>query len=194
MSDNLFALILSRRSHYRFTSQAVDDETVEQLVRAASHAPSSRDAQPWAFLVVRDRERMAQLLADRRQMKDPPHHVWPAEDVLAPHAVSVETPAPPPALIVVCGDRAVLDDEAGLALSCACAAENLLLAAHGLGLGAGWVFCYGDPEREARVRAILAAPETVRPVCLILIGHPGEAVLLPKNVRSAETLIHRETW
>jgi nitroreductase len=194
MSDENFNLLLSRRSHYRFTTKPVSDLILVQLVRAGDHAPSSRGAQPWAFVVVRDPARLAALLADRRQAKAPPHHVAPTERIALPDAPGFAVPALPPVALVVCGDPARLDDEAGLALSCACAAQNVLLAAHALGLGAGWVFCYGDAEREARICSLLRAPASIRPVCLILLGYPAITTLLPKAVRPTETLMFREFW
>src|SRR5713226_3080803 len=100
MSDEPFNLLLSRRSHYRFTTEPVSDLVLEQLVRAGAHAPSSRGSQPWTFVAVRDPARLAALLADRQQAIAPPHHVVPAERIAPADAPAFLVPALPPVALV----------------------------------------------------------------------------------------------
>ena len=45
--------ILSRRSIRKYTEQAVSDEAVEELLKAAMSAPSAGNQQPWQFVVIR---------------------------------------------------------------------------------------------------------------------------------------------
>ncbi len=57
---------------------------------------------------------------------------------------------------------------------CAAAIENLLLAAHALGLGAVWQELYPYHQRAAKVRELLVIPDTIYPMAVISIGHPAE--------------------
>lgn len=126
--------IYHRRSVRTYTDQRVDKASIGTLIRAAIQAPSSMNQQPWAFAVIQN----AQLLTEysdavkacllktvelqpsplakyRDQLSDPDFHVFYAAGTL----------------IIICarkGGRQAEED-------CSLAAQNLMLAAHGLGLG-----------------------------------------------------------
>ncbi|MEI6876575.1 MAG: nitroreductase family protein, partial [Spirochaetota bacterium] len=77
-------------------------------------------------------------------------------------------------------------------IDASCAAENLLLAADALGLGAVWTALYPQPAREASARRLLGIPEDVIPLAFIPIGRPrGE--ILPKE-KFKEAKVHRGRW
>ena len=118
MSD-IMEHILARRSIRKFTDEPVDPALIRKLLEAAMAAPSASDRRPWEFVVVRDSEALRRL---RRGL--------PFGRQNAPLA------------IVVCGNkRRALPGPAQSfwVHDCSAAMENLLLAAHGLGLGAVWV-------------------------------------------------------
>nr|NIU38445.1 nitroreductase family protein [Candidatus Bathyarchaeota archaeon] len=75
---------------------------------------------------------------------------------------------------------------------CSLAAENLLLAATALGLGAVWLGVYPREERIKAIRKVLNIPENIVPLNLISIGHPAEE----KEPRTQydELRVHREQW
>jgi nitroreductase len=70
--------------------------------------------------------------------------------------------------------------------------ENLLLAAHAVGLGAVWLGYYPDEERVELVRDELGIPEAVVPLGIAAVGHPAEEKE-PAD-RFDPVLVHRETW
>jgi len=72
------------------------------------------------------------------------------------------------------------------------ATENILLAATALGLGAVWIGVHPKPDREKRVREMLALPEEVTPLCLIAIGHPAEEK--PPRTQFDPSRVHEERW
>ena len=96
--------------------------------------------------------------------------------------------------IVVCGDQLAAFEQhiSYLLQDCSAAIENLLLAAHGLGLGACWVGVHPSPEAILRVRGLLSIPETIVPVAVIAVGQPGEAP--PARTRFNSDYVHVETW
>ncbi|HAA37827.1 MAG TPA: nitroreductase family protein [Firmicutes bacterium] len=163
--------ILTRRSIRKFTEQPIADELLEELLRAAMSAPSGRNARPWQFIVVRERE----LLDGMREC--------------APNTALL---AGAPAAVVVCGD---LEKELvpGLwVLDCAAATQNLLLAAHASGLGAVWLSVYPNEEKVNKLRDYFGAPEHIIPLAVVALGYPAEE----KSVedRFDPQCVHYERW
>lgn len=167
--------IKGRRSVRAFKSDDVPDDVVEKLVDAARWAPSAGNIQPWEFVVVRKREIKRRL----------------AEAALGQYFIEEA-----PVVIVVCADERRSSMGYGLrgrTLYCiqdtAAAIQNMLLAAHSLGLGACWVGAF----REDGVREALKTPADVRPVAIIPIGYPAERPS-PRSRRPISQIIHYETF
>jgi len=181
---NLLDLIRTRRSIRRYTHDAVPADVVEQLLAAATWAPSAHNRQPWRFVVIADgqtRHRLAAAMGDqlRRDL---------AADGRSPEFIerdagrSFARLTGAPLLILVNLTMADMDiypderrarNEAIMAVqSTAMAGQNLMLAAHALGLGACWVcaplFC------PAVVRETLNLPADWQPQGLITLGYPAE--------------------
>ena len=164
--------ILTRRSIRKYTNQPLTAEELEGILRAGMTAPSARNARPWRFVVVDDR---AQLDALRRAH---------------PYAGALETA---PAAIVLCGQPQGADwFDDYWQQDCGACAENMLLAAHGMGLGGLWMGVYPDEARRAAFREILALPREVEPFCALAFGHPAEEGKRPDRYDPA--LIHRNRW
>lgn len=146
--------ILSRRSIRQFTDKPVPDELVQQLLRAAMSAPSAGNQQPWQFIVVTDRATLASIPA-----------IHPHAQMSASAAVG----------ILVCGDLTREVYKGYWPQDCAAAVQNLLVAAHALGLGAVWTGVYPVEERVAQFRARFGIPDSVVPMAWIPIGWPAES-------------------
>lgn len=154
--DKVYENIMTRTSVRAYTEEPVDSLVVDKLVRAGMAAPSARNQQPWHFVVVNNKELLSQLskTADGSKM---------AENA--------------PLAIVVCGNmQHTLDGEARdyWIQDCSAAIENILLAAHGFGLGAVWNGGYPNKERAAKVSAVLHLPENIVPLGMVVIGYPAE--------------------
>lgn len=146
--------ILSRVSVRRYTDVPVTDEEISAILHAAMSAPSAVNRQPWEFFVVDDPELLKRLA-----------------DAL-PYA---KMAAQAPLAIVVCGSRErFLEgvDDVLWEQDLSAASENILLAAHAIGLGGVWTCLYPHEERIAPVRAILNIPDRMIPFNLIPVGHP----------------------
>ena len=145
--------IHTRRSVRQFTAEPVTDEQLEVLLRAAMAAPSAGNQQSWRFVVVRDAETRLRLA----------------------EATPYGAPMGRASLgIVVLADTTAETFPGNWPTDCAAATENLLLAAHAIGLGAVWLGVYPGDEREAAVGEIVGAVVGVRPFSMIAIG-PAEA-------------------
>ena len=146
-------LFVTRRSIRKYTGQAVTQEQLEELLRAGMAAPTGRNAQPWQFVVLTDREVLDGIPA------------------FAPNTAML-TGAP--AAIVVCGDLSMEQVPGLWVQDCSAATENILLAAHAAGLGAVWLSIYPNEERVTKMRSHLILPDTVIPLAVISIGYPAE--------------------
>ena len=165
--------ILSRRSIRSFAPGEINDAQVRQLLEAAMAAPSAVARDPWRFVVIRRRptmEALAQLLSNGNMLKSA---------TLA---------------IVVCGDIEAAHDRqlSYLLQDCSAAIENLLLAAHVLGLGACWLGVHPREERLRKIKETLGLPETVLPVACLALGLPAETK--PPRTRYQPAAVHYETW
>ncbi|NOX88678.1 MAG: nitroreductase family protein [Calditrichaeota bacterium] len=143
--------IMTRRSVRNFKSDEIGQETVEKLLRAAMQAPSAHNKQPWHFIVINDRQILNQI-AD--------FHPYAKMLYQAPLAIAV------------CGDLGLENNDRYLALDCAAATQNILLAAHGLGLGAVWIGVYPREQRIKKLKILLDLPLHCIPVSLVAVGVP----------------------
>ena len=167
------SFLFGRRSIRSFTPEAVSDELVQTLLEAAMAAPSAAAKDPWRFVVVREPALLAQIA-----------EALPNGKMIAHAAVG----------IVVCGDIDTAHDRqlSYLLQDCSAAIQNLLLAAHILGLGACWLGVHPREERVRRLITLLALPFTVIPVAGIAIGWPAENK--EPRTRFNDDYVHRETW
>lgn len=145
--------ILTRRSIRKYTEHPVSDELVTELLRAAMAAPSASNQQPWQFIVVRER-RLLESLGRATQYSG----------MAATAQVAV----------VICADMARAQRAGFWVQDCSAATQNLLLAAHSLGLGAVWLGFYPVEERVAFLRTLFALPEQIVPFAVVPIGYPAE--------------------
>jgi nitroreductase len=168
--DTLNAL-LTRRAVREFTSQPVSAEQIDQILCAAMHAPSACNQQPWHFIVVDSREKLDEI-AD-----------------VHPYAQMLRQA---PLAIIVCADLTLETCPGNWAIDCSAAMENLLLAAHALGLGSVWVGIHPVAERVKEISRVLGLPSYTMPLCLTPIGHAAGP--LPKADRFKPERIHRNHW
>lgn len=146
--------ILDRRSIRRYTKAPVSREILLQLAKAGMAAPSSRDTRHFRFIIVDDPSLIDALGTGLPYAK---------MLLTARHA------------IVVASDLSTAYDAASSdywVQDCSAAAENILLAAKALGLGACWTAAHPRPERIALVKKILVLPQHISPLCVIAIGVP----------------------
>lgn len=165
--------IMTRVSVRQFTDRPIAKDTLDLIVKAGMAAPSAMNAQPWAFVVVTEKE------------------VLNALNEVHPYA-NLKTAT---AAIIVCGDmkKAIEGDGREYWVQdCSAATENILLAAHGCGIGAVWCGVYPVEERVTAVKSVLGIPEDVIPLNIITMGYPAENPQ-PKDKFKPEN-IHYQKW
>jgi nitroreductase len=163
--------ILSRRSIRRYEESKIPEELIQKMLKAAMSAPSASNEQPWHFIVIDDRRILDEI---------PGYH--PFAGMLREAFLA----------IAVCGDLELQKHEGSWTQDCSAATQNILLAAHALGLGAVWLGVHPREDRVEATRKLLSIPENVRPLCLIAVGYPAEQK--PPSNRYDVSRVHRNGW
>jgi nitroreductase len=155
--------ILKRRSIRKYIVKPVNKSDINLLLKAAMHAPSARNEQPWHFVVINERGLLNRI-----------SKVHPYASMLPEAALA----------ILVCGDENLELSRGYWPVDCAAATQNLLLAAQALGLGAVWLGVYPRQERQLAIREIFDLPSNIQPFSLISIGYPAEQKRIPDRYKA----------
>lgn len=168
--------IKSRRSRRLFLEKEVSEEMINTIIECALSAPSSMNCQPWHFVLVKakkTRKALAVLKDEGNQQ-----HIMTA-----------------PVLIVVCVDQEKCATH--YFEDAVTATQNILLAAHDLGLGAVYITgCSQErPEVTVKIKKVLALPENILPVTILPIGYPDPSEQLhEKTTLDPAKVVHHERW
>ena len=173
MNDKILPLLGRRSVRVYRPGEAVSDDELRALLEAAMAAPSARACDPWRFLVVRER-------ADLDALAD----LLPYGQMLRQAALG----------IVVCGDQAQAHRQelSYLLQDCSAAVQNLLVAAHLLGLGAVGLGVHPNEDRVTGIRRQFGVPEAILPIAAISIGRPAETPA--PRTRFNPDFVHNGRW
>jgi nicotinate-nucleotide--dimethylbenzimidazole phosphoribosyltransferase len=176
--EALHDVVAARRDIRRFRPDPVDEPTLERVLTAGHRAPSVGHSQPWRFLVVRSpelRDRAA-VMADSQRLAQAAQ----LQPDAARHLLDLQLEGireAPVGVVVCCDRRTPAAGVLGRATfpdadlwSCACAIENMWLAARAEGLGLGWVTLF-DP---AALADLLGLPDGVVTLGWLCLGWPDE--------------------
>lgn len=147
----LFEAIQTRRSVRAYQSdKPIGKEDITKILTAAMFAPSALNKQPWEFLVINEAHLIEEIVK------------------IHPYAGFIQEARTG---ILICED--IDQANAGYGpTDVAMSAQNLLLAAHGLGYGACFSGLYPDPSRMTSFTNLFKLPQNIRPIGLIVIGTP----------------------
>ena len=176
--EALYDVIGARRDIRRFRPDPVPREVLDRVLLAAHQAPSVGHSQPWRFIVVTEpstRERAARM-ADEQRLRQARELAPDSARRLLDLQLEGLREAPY-GVVVACDRRTPAGGVLGRATfpdadlwSCACAIENLWLAARAEGLGLGWVTLF-DPDQ---LHALLGLPDGVVTLGWLCLGWPDE--------------------
>ena len=194
-SKPFFDVVFGQRACRQFSDEPMDDALVELCLRAATHAPSAENRQPWVFVVVREpalREGIGNLM--RRAWREGGRQ-WSQDRLSATLLRDVDQGAEggvpaAPVVVVVCGDSD-LGLESTLPSSVFPATQNLLLAATALGLGSAMTTLATLLADE--LASLLNLPPAVVPMAVVPLGWPGRPLGPPRRLPLAER-VHREHY
>jgi len=169
---NILDTIKNRRSVREFTDQEIPEQAIAVLIEALRWAPSAGNLQSRKFYFVLNEDLRNKL----------------AQAGLKQNFVSFIARAP--LVIVACADLRIVSryGERGTELYCiqdtAASIQNLLLAAHDLGLGTCWAGAFN----EKKVRDILDLPDHLRPVAIVPVGYPARIPKAPDRVLKSDSV------
>jgi nitroreductase len=163
--------IVSRRNVRTYEDRPIPVDDLDRILEAGRRTPSSKNTQPWDFVVVTERERLIALA-----------QVWQGAAHIAGSAATI-------ALVTPVTESGPMRAEYDLGQ----ATMAMMLVAADLGVGTGHSAVY-DQERA---REVLGLPEDQRCAYLIAMGYPADRPLTPiRNParRPLADIVHRETW
>lgn len=163
--------INTRRSVRKFTGEVISDDELKIILKAGFQAPSAHNFQPRDYVVVKDKE-IIDKIAD----------FHPYAKMLPKAGCG----------IVVCGDSQKQPQMGFLVADCSAAIQNMLLAAHGLGLGAVWCGIYCDEKLVKNMSEVLKLPEKIIPIGMVVVGK--KAVDKEAVDRYDESKVHYDSW
>ncbi|HVA09157.1 MAG TPA: nitroreductase family protein [Acidimicrobiales bacterium] len=191
---DFFDVVLTQRAARSFLPDDVDDEVVTRILTAATHAPSAENSQPFVFIVVRDPDIRAAIGTITARIWEGGARDLEADRLSPAFLRDVDQGATggvasAPVLIVVCGDTRLTYTQA-MGSSIFPAVQNLLLAAHALGLGSTLTtlpVLGGEDLSRA-----LALPQDVVPMAVVPIGYLHKPLGPPRRLPlSARTHLNR---
>ena len=195
----LTRIIMTRRSIRRYKPEAPPRNLILKLIDAARYAPSPTNLQPWLFLIITNKDIVNRMAKTVRVKLD---HLFSKEKIIADKNVKefgreyflffrkapviiapLYKPYPP---TIKLGYEATAEESLRKKLvsieSTAAATQNLLLAAHSMGLGACWLD--GALVARKEIEAILGVKSPWELMCLITLGYPDEQPRPPRRKKT----------
>lgn len=179
---NTLDVIKNRRSVRKYLNKKISDEQIRELIDCARHAPFGgplkKEPQLWEYIIVQKKEIKKELAlgySDRQFIINS----------------SV--------IIAICADKEKDQKYKDWAITCSLSMENILLAAHDMGLGACIVsaFTHNESHLEDRKKLakILQLPENIELISLISVGHPDPTEeIAKKELREIDEIAHFDRW
>jgi len=182
MSTDLISEIKQRRSIRNYKDEPVKRDLIEKIIQAGRYAPSATDKQPWRFIVITKKELMGDIargvkdeirkvikkrfilkyfypfLKDKRKVQLLAATAFSEQDLLFFNA---------PVLVFIVSKKERFYKE-----SCACCAQNMMLAAHCLGLGSCWIGLAHFLGLNKKWLQKIGVPEGHHIAAVLVFGHP----------------------
>lgn len=163
-TNEVLECIMTRASVRKYKPEPVNDSIITTVLKAGMAAPTAANQQAWHFVVVTN-----------QALKDTITNAFQWTKMVRDCAFAV----------VVCGDMTKLfdgdrEDGGFWTLDGSAASENMLLAAHALGLGGVWCGIYPEEDRMEKLSAILNLPPNLHPLNILSFGYPVSSVA-PKD-------------
>jgi nitroreductase len=167
----LFEAIYTRRSIRRYSQKKIENNLVDKIIFAGMYAPSAVNKQSWHFIIFNDKDICKAII----QIHKSSSMLNEADKA-----------------ILICYDEYLQHDEGYGVIDCAAAAQNMLLAAHALELGACWIGIYPRKERIIQLKKIFGLPDHIVPFAIISLGYPAETKTTPDRIKLDR--IRHEHW
>lgn len=172
ISNPVLDNIYQRRSVRNYSDKEVPDKIIKEIIRAGTYAPTAVNKQPWRFVVVKNRQLIDEyddrarkvFLAAFKDTKNPDliryvqHLSKPTTRILYGA----------PVFILVFASPDFIDEN-----DCALAAENMMLAAHSLGIGSCWIGLAAGLGNDTEFLKEVGVPEGYKLIAPLIFGYPA---------------------
>ena len=167
--------ITERISTRQFSEKMISEEELKIMLDAAMSGPTATNARDWSFIVVRDKDTLMKMADANMKFAEP----------LRKATLGV----------LVCGDleRAYKDAPDFWVVDGSIAAQNMILAAHALGIGSCWLGVWPMQDRVENQAKLFDLPENIIPHSIIAFGYPKEESTKQKLIYE-EDRVHFEKW
>lgn len=168
---DIFEALLNRRSIRKYSNKILPNGTMDKLLRSAMYAPSAMNNQAWQFVVVDRRKKLDEIIK------------------VISHAEMLKSAQ---AAVLICGDFNLEKNIDYIQQNCSAATQNLMLCAHGLGLGSCWIGVYPVKEIISELQNLFNLPEYVVPISLVSLGYPAEYPVAEERYKTEK--VHFNKW
>lgn len=183
---NYGELLLKRRSIRNFNDKPVSNETIIEIIKESTYAPSSGNEQPWKFVIVNDRLMMKRISDEakknilKRIELNPNDYAKKYEKMLMNDNYNIFYNAP--SVVFIIGERKLRNME----INCSLAASYFMMSATSKDLGTCWIN-FATFIKSQETLNELGIPDTCKIVAPIIIGYPAEIPNMTKR-KAAEIL------
>ena len=168
---DLFSALLNRRSIRKYSEKKIPDKDIDSLLKSAMYAPSAMNNQAWQFVVINQRQKLDDIIK------------------VISHAEMLKSAQ---AAVLVCGDLNLEKNVDYIQQNCSAATQNLMLSAHGLGMGSCWIGVYPVKEIISGLQELFKLPEYVIPISLVSLGYPAENPIAEDRFKTEK--VHFNKW
>jgi nitroreductase len=192
---DFFDVVQRQRAYRTFAEGDVPDDLVNQVLDAATFAPSAENKQPWVFVVVKSaagRKRIAALVKQAWEGGARSYEEGRLDSGLLADVDQGATKgfATAPVIVVVCGDTSDALEQT-LPSSVFPAVQNMLLAANALGIGSALTTLATTHARD--LAELLDLPAHVKPMAVVPLGWPAKRLGPPRRIPFMEKT-HRDRY
>jgi len=168
---NLIEALETRRSIRNYQTRTVEREVIEKLITLATQAPSAMNSQPWAFIVITDKNQLEKYSTRAKEILLSTMDLHPLMEkyraLLSRKAFNIFYNAPVMVAIYAKPEGPAPEDDTCLA------AQNFMLAAHNEGLGTCWIGFSKEFLNSAEFKSELGIPEDYTAAAPMILGYPA---------------------
>lgn len=144
----IFDVIISRRSVRLYNSKPIEIESINKIIESAIWAPSGKNGQPWKFKIITEKN----IIGEISKLSD--NSRW------------LETA---PCLIIVYLDKVCSYHYIKDVQSCGAAIQNMLLAAHEMGVGSCWIGSL--LEKADDINKLIEVDDSLELMSIVSLGY-----------------------
>lgn len=183
-TKDVIEIIKTRRCVRQYLDKEIPDEDISFLIDCAGYAPSGLNMQPWAFLVIQNKDKILKLSETCKKSMIPLLENMNNTSKAAAEFLTFLKQKESnifygaPVLVIILGNRKA----ATAVYDCAMAAQTMMLAAQSIGIGSCWIGAAQHSLMDENLLRELGAPEGYIHVAPLIFGYPKGSTQMPERV------------